>query len=210
MIAERRPDATAPPPIVPVKPEDRRKWQHLLTEAITRQLTITNVDEQIDGGRYQIRYLVSSYSEPGSAYEVIVERWYQRAVGPYSDVGTRCGCKAGEHGIACTHAALAIDTANLWPAGMVIAHQLGLINPDARFEYWIGDRVRIVGSERTGVVARFSKIDNRPAYIVDDPEQRERLGMYLSYELLPAVKPAHKPKVDQSAGLAVLTGRRAS
>ena len=195
---------TLPPPIVPVKPEDRRKWQHLLTEAITRQLTITHVDEQIDGGRYQIRYLVSSYSEPGTAYEVIVERWRAGAT------GTRCGCRAGEFTNACTHGALALDEAGWWPIGMIIARQAGLPENDNRYEFHVTDRVQIKGSDRVGVVSGIRVVEGRPAYRVDDPERHEPLGQYASYELLPAVKPARKPKVDQSAGLAMLTGRRAS
>lgn len=196
--------ADNPPPIVPVKPEDRRRWQHLLTEAITRRLTITHVADLIDDGTERLVYRVSSHSSPGTTYDVVVERYAAGAT------GTRCACKAAEFLSPCTHGALAMDAAGLWPPGMVIARQAALPGDDERWEFHITDRVRIKHSERTGVVARFGRIDNRPAYIVDDPEQRERLGMYLSYELEPAPKVAYVPKVDQSDAIALLTGRRAS
>lgn len=190
------------PPIVSVRPDDRQRWQHLLTEALARGLSIELDGDVTVAGRRYVTYQVSSHTSPGASYEVTVERWAAGAV------GTRCGCKAGEFGSACTHGALAIDTACLWPLGMVIARQATLPSPDDRFEFHLTDRVRIYGTERTGVVSGIRMANGRPFYRVDDHDAHEPLGSYFSYELSPAAKPVYMPKVDQADALAVLMGRR--
>jgi hypothetical protein len=198
MIANERTLENPIPPIVPVKPEARRQWQHLLTEAVMRGLAVRELDSEIEGGRFLLRYQVASHTVPGTYYAVTIERWAGGAT------GTRCGCQAGTFGKPCTHAALALDEARVWPDGMVIARQAGLPTNDERYEFFVGERVQIRGTQREGVVSGVRVLDARPAYRVDDPVEHRELGLFLSYELQPAPIRQHVPQVDQALGLSVL------
>lgn len=184
---------------IAVRPTDRLKWQRLLTEAIKRGLVDTIIGQAPAIGPAYVHGYVTSHSQPDTSHEVEITR-DQRG-----DVSATCDCKAGETLTACTHIALAVDSAGMWPIGMVIARQAMLPNPETRWEFRITEWVLIRGTSRRGVVAGISVHEGRPFYRVDDPDSHTPLGHYFSYELVPTAKPRHKLKVEPSAAMAVLT-----
>lgn len=82
-------------------PEERDRWQRLVFVALERGLRSLTL-----GGD---RYLVSSNSEDGVAYEVAVRRVAS------DTTEASCSCKANEFEEPCTHIALVLDQHNLWP-----------------------------------------------------------------------------------------------
>lgn len=182
-----------------IQPIERRRWQRLLVEAIARGLTtVERGPAPPPIGTARATVFVSSYSDPELAHEVFVRR-----SGDGTVVAT-CDCHAAEFGTACTHIAVATDRVGLWPTGMVIARQTALPDASVRHEFHIGEWAQVVGTDRTGVIDAIRVSEARPEYRVVDPYAHALLGHFHSYELSPATKPEHTPKVDPAIGLALI------
>lgn len=187
---------------------DRLRWQGLLTQALDRRLCVTEIDAYpVDGRWREHKIQVSSYSMPGEYWHVYIT---VSTVPGVRTVRSYCRCKGASYNGMCTHQAIALEQASLWPRALVVSPAPGTLETDERYELWIGDWVQVIGTERRAVVDGTKVEQGRPVYKLTDPDLHESWGLFFGYELRPCPKPVYESRVDPAIGLALLTGGRAS
>jgi hypothetical protein len=109
-------------PAIAVRPLDADTWQAALTRGQERGLAVERRDERTLEHVRLIGYVVHSYSTPGLLHPVFVSIDLRTGA-----VETTCDCEASKFSKPCQHAALAVQDANAWPAGMNVAAQLVIV-----------------------------------------------------------------------------------
>lgn len=98
-----------PPYPLRVTQRDFHDWQRALTRGQEQRLEVRQLNTIDECGVAMTGYMVTSHSDPSSLHACTVSRDWE------GDVYTICDCEAGQYSQPCTHAALSINTASLWP-----------------------------------------------------------------------------------------------